>query len=62
MPAFVPIYYQQDGTYVVAMRCQYQSSSFEEIEIVPRSLMETMILEARLKGQVVEPYINHGLS
>ena len=60
MPAFVPIYYREDGTYVVAMTISHHASKLEEIEIVPRSIMEETILAARLKGQVVKPYINYG--
>ena len=60
MPAFIPIFYREDGSYILPVHITHHGSSMLDIEFIPRSMLEILVAEARLNGQVVEPVIHHG--
>ena len=60
MPAFVPILYREDGSYILPVTISHHGSNMTDIEFIPRSMLESLITESRLNGIVVEPTVNHG--
>ena len=60
MPAFVPILYGEDGSYILPVNISHHGSHMVDIEFIPRGLLESFVAEAKLNGQVVEPVIHHG--
>ena len=60
MPAFVPILYRADGSYILPVNISHHGSNMVDIEFIPREMLDMMISEGRVNGQVVEPVINHG--
>ena len=60
MPAFVPILYGEDGSYILPVTISHHGSHMTDIEFIPRSLLESFVAEAKLNGQVVEPVVHHG--
>ena len=60
MPAHVLIVYREDGSYILPVTISHYGSHMNDIEFIPRSMLEALIAEAKLNGQIVEPLINHG--
>lgn len=60
MPSYVPILYREDGSYILPVNISHHGSNMMDIEFVPRNMLDTLIAEAKLTGQVVEPHIHHG--
>ena len=60
MPAFVPILFRIDGSYLIPISIQHTGSKFMDIEFIPRELLEALVAQGKTNGQVVEPVINYG--
>ena len=60
MPAFIPILYRMDNSYILPVNISRPGSKFNDIEFIPREMLDTFIAESKTNGLVVEPVINHG--
>lgn len=61
MPAWSPIQYVKEGTYLLPVVKHRPESAFQDVEWIPRELLESMIAEGKVYGEVVTPFIHYGL-
>lgn len=60
MAAFIPILFRLDGSYLIPVKVTRAGSAFQDVEMVPRELLEALVNDGKSNGQVVEPLIHYG--
>ena len=60
MSSFVAIIFRLDGSYLVPVKITRAGSAFQDVEMVPRELLEALMEDGKSSGQVIEPLVSHG--